>query len=90
MRRILDLIESAYQGRVYLYSQELKEVYPSGKSTVTVIIGTFTWREGTNPNNGNNTFTFTACNGTTTTVVPAYAGTLSLTNDRQLKDWCPR
>jgi len=90
MRRILGLIEPSYQGRVYLYSMQLREVYNSGKSNVTVNRGSFEWREDTNPNNGNNTFTFTACNGTTTVVTPQYGGTLSLTGTRETKSWCPR
>jgi len=89
MRRILHLIESSYQGRLYLYRQELRESYASGKDIMTVSRGFFEWREDINPLNGDSTYTFTACNGTTTMISPDYGGTLSLIGTRTIKRWCP-
>jgi hypothetical protein len=89
MRRNLGLVEPSYNHRLYLYRQELQETYGSGKDLVVVSIGFYLWREDRPPDNGDNTFTFVACDGTMTTVAPTYGGVLALTGTRTNKAWCP-
>lgn len=91
MRRNLDLIEAAYQGRKYRLQQSLHERYGSGKDITVVDRGLQTWREDVTPvTNEDGSMTFTACNNTTTVVTPLYGGTLSLVNDPAILSWCPR
>jgi hypothetical protein len=88
MRTLLSCVDERYTNRTRLIEQQLFEDYFDGKGTSTADRGVRQWREDTDPDNGDNTFTFTACDGTTTTVTPSFAGTLYLGNFPAIVEWC--
>lgn len=89
MRTLLSCVDERYTTRIRLIQQQLNEDYFDGKGTTTADRGIRQWREDTDPDNGDGTFTFTACNGTTTTVTASFGGTLYLANFPAIVEWCP-